>query len=435
MSTEPENKDLDFEVVTSASAIEAISNAEVNQQIATAHRFPRFEVVKIQDNMKKMAAFSAEAAAECFYALERTDKRTNQTVYIYGPSVRLSEVAIICWRNMHTASRIVDADRVNMQVTAQAVAWDLETNVRRATEFTLPIYTRGKDAVKLTSQAAIAFADRNAIFKTIPRNVWWPVFEHCMKVAGGGIEPLPMRIAKMVGFFESKYNISPARVLAKFNYAKTQEITEEDLQTLRGFATAIKEELQTAENLFPAVDEKPRQDIKPDSANEPSTAEQSGNVPGAVPQDSDAPRRRGRPPGSKNRPIEPEPTAGVRASVPSEPEGPTTVPAESPKEDQSNPFAEANEAPEPQIVEFPQMAQQPIEVTQKDINIKEIRGKMEAKSISEASLLAQLIAWKMDFGMQSPPEKLEDFPADRIQQLLEKWEFLSQHIPARQPIG
>lgn len=425
MSTDqPEAQEQEFEIVTGSAAIEAISNAEVNQQIATAHKFPRLDIQKIQDNMKKMAAFSAESASDCFYTLERTDTRTGQKVFIYGPSVRLSEVAIICWRNMHTASRIIDVDRVNRQVTAQAVCWDLETNVRRATEFSLPIYTRGKDAVKLTSQAAIAFADRNAIFKVIPRNVWAPVFEHCMKVAGGGLEPLPLRIKRAIEFFETKHNVSVERLLAKFGYDKPEQITETDLQTLTGFKTAIKEEIATPEVLFPAVE--PKRDPEPSQETGPASKETTN---GEAPEE--APKRRGRPPGSKNRPADPPPsTVGAdRTPTPS-------LRAE--PEPQDNPFAETS-LPEPagtpkaEVLEFPQVDETPtLEPTEKDHQIKEIREKMAAKSISEASLLAALKMWRMDYGLPTPPERLEDFPEDRIQGLLEKWEYLSVHIPARQ---
>ena len=59
--------------VIQPSALEAISRAEVDMQIATAKRYPR-DVSKVKQGMLSIATVDEETAAACFYTLPRYSK-------------------------------------------------------------------------------------------------------------------------------------------------------------------------------------------------------------------------------------------------------------------------------------------------------------------------------------------------------------------------
>lgn len=56
--------------VNQTAMLEAISNAEINQQIATAKKYPR-NVSEVLNTIKTLATMDEEIAGDCFYALSR----------------------------------------------------------------------------------------------------------------------------------------------------------------------------------------------------------------------------------------------------------------------------------------------------------------------------------------------------------------------------
>src|SRR4030095_13145064 len=75
------------------NAIEAISRAEIDVQIATAKRYPRV-LTQVKQDMLEMATIDEETAAACFYSVPRGSKN------IVGPSIRLAEIAFSCYGNV-----------------------------------------------------------------------------------------------------------------------------------------------------------------------------------------------------------------------------------------------------------------------------------------------------------------------------------------------
>src|SRR5690349_19533656 len=80
-----------------ATALEAITNAEINQQIATARKYRR-DVATFKARAIAMIGIDEEIAESCVYRLERKD-RDGRKVVIEGPSVRLAEICLACWGN------------------------------------------------------------------------------------------------------------------------------------------------------------------------------------------------------------------------------------------------------------------------------------------------------------------------------------------------
>ena len=109
-------------VISSTEALQAVTSAEIDKQIATAKMYPR-DVMAAVNEMQQLALFDEETAESCFYHLERRAKDGSMTI-IEGPSIRLAEIAAASWGNLRIATRIVGND--GRMVTVEAVAHDLQ---------------------------------------------------------------------------------------------------------------------------------------------------------------------------------------------------------------------------------------------------------------------------------------------------------------------
>lgn len=440
----PQFSEDSFEVVQ-PGALEAMARADTNQQIATAKQFPRSpDLKKMQGRMIQMAAYSPEAAAECFYCIPRGG------LDIYGPSVRLSEIAAYCWGNLYSVSRLVDINLLTRLVTAQAISWDLESNLKEGLEYTQRITIKGPEGTKAAALAALAMAKRNAKFAVIPRLIWWPVYLRCLEVARGDVVPLGDRINRMLKAF-AVYGITLDRILAKFGYENVTQFTESDIPALIGYHTAIKEEASTPEEIFPKAGmgemaeaaterrnsrtgQKENKGTLPDNsaagAVPSGPASAAGPVPSGPAHESANPRRRGRPPGSGRKTASPtvaRSDQGAAAQTPNVP---------------SQPIAEGKlygpEAGLPSIAQFPtqgadQAKAEPAKAPEREKDPQreladKVRGLLDGSHKTEAALMAKLQEWGFSKNLPANPIKLEDYGANTLQQLIERWGQLSAHI-------
>lgn len=230
------------------SALEAISRSEVAAQLDAAHRYPRSPTRFLREALS-LATFSVDVAEACMYSLPRDGKMLN------GPSVRLAEICASAWGNLHVGARVIDT--TDREVVAQAVCWDLQTNVRVTIEAQRSILTKtGKrfsdDMIRVTGMAAISIALRNAIFRVIPRSYVQAVYEKARKVAVGDAETLVARRDDVLGRLV-KMGVQQERVFARLGVAGATDITLEHLETLIGLGTAIKAGDLPLDEAFPAL--------------------------------------------------------------------------------------------------------------------------------------------------------------------------------------
>ena len=246
------------------NAIEAVSRAEIDQQIATAKRYPR-SITKVKQEMVEMATLDEETAAACFYSLPRGGKN------IQGPSIRLAEIALSCYGNIRAGTRIIETvvDGHSPYVAIQAVCHDLEKNIAVMMEKRRRIVGKkakggiiDEDDINLASNAGSAIAFRDAMFKIIPGILLRPVYEAAKKVAIGDAKTLSDRRAKAIEAF-AKMGVPADRVLASIGHSKIDEVTLDDLENLIGTFTAIKEGSTTIENAFPPVVKETKKVEKP----------------------------------------------------------------------------------------------------------------------------------------------------------------------------
>jgi hypothetical protein len=254
-----------------AGVLALISKAELDQQIATARAFPRSLKAFVNECME-MATLNEKVASECFYALPRSGKT------IEGPSARLAEIVASAWGNCRAGARIVDegADFI----TAQGVFHDLQRNVSITYEVRRRITdSKGKrynaDMIGVTGNAACSIALRNAVFKGVPKAFWNDIYESARRAAVGDVKTLANKRTDALAYLQ-KMGATADMVFATLGVKGAEDIGLDELATLKGLITAVKDGETTIELAFaPKETEAPK--AKP--ATDAPAAVQKGEAP------------------------------------------------------------------------------------------------------------------------------------------------------------
>lgn len=228
-------------------ALEAITRSEVAMQLDSAHRWPRSPSKFLKEAIG-LATFSAEIAESCIYSVPRGDK------VLTGPSVRLAEICASSWRNLHVGARVID--ETHAEIIAQAVAWDLESNLRITIEAARSIIGKAgrynDDMIRVTGMAAISIALRNAIFRVIPKTYVDAVYKKACAVAVGDAETIKARREEVMQRL-LKMGIRQERVFARLGIGGSADITVDHLQTLIGLGTSVRTGEISVDQAFPAA--------------------------------------------------------------------------------------------------------------------------------------------------------------------------------------
>lgn len=219
-----------------------INTAEINQQIATAHRFPR-SITSFRRKVYEMVTLDTETAESCIYAIPRDGK------IIDGPSIRFAEILLVGWGNYRAATEVTDiGDRF---ITAEGVFFDLETNgaikaktMRRIVGKSTAQHPNGKrfgdDMIVTTGNAAASIALRNAITRGIPKALWKELFDEAKKVAGGSAQTFGVRRDKVIKELGIQ-GATPDQIFALLGVKGVDDLQTEHLVHLRGLQNAIKD--------------------------------------------------------------------------------------------------------------------------------------------------------------------------------------------------
>lgn len=240
----PEEEVRELTTVESGT-VALLNSSEINQQIATAHKFPR-SIKKFMTDARELVTLTEAVASECIYALPRGGET------IEGPSARFAEIMAHAWGNSRAGARVVDEH--GEFVTAQGVFHDLEKNVAITYEVKRRIVDRNgrrykPDMIGVTANAACSIALRNAILKGVPKAFWSTLYDEARRVVMGDAITLSNRRADALSYLQ-KLGASEAMVLAKLGVSGVEDITLDHIVTLRGFATAIKDGDTTVEQAF-----------------------------------------------------------------------------------------------------------------------------------------------------------------------------------------
>jgi len=241
---------VDVEVGTLATiegsvALEAVDRAAIDVQISTAKKYPR-SVDKALKEALTLATLDEETAGSMFYALPRSGKT------IEGPSARLAEIMAYSWGNLRVDADIVAEDRTT--VTAMGTCFDLEKNVavrvrvkRRITDKRGVRYN--EDMIGVTSNAAVSIALRNCVFKVIPAALTRRIYGEARKASLGKGGTITQKRQKALEWF-TKLGITEDQVFEQLGVRGIDDIGEEQLITLRGLVTAIKDGETSVEQIF-----------------------------------------------------------------------------------------------------------------------------------------------------------------------------------------
>jgi hypothetical protein len=241
---------------------ESYARQELDTQITTAKMYPRNVEAFLHDSYA-MVTLDQETAESCIYALPRKNKKGEQ---IKGESVRLAEIVASCWGNLHAATRIVEND--GRTITAEAVAWDLEKNLKIAKQVQRSIVksdgkTYGQDMQVVTGNAASSIALRNAILSVVPRSFVKKIYETAVNFAIGDKTKINQKINSFLERFK-EMGIEESKILAYFNLKNREEITRAVIEEMIGIGTAIKEKTLPIDKAFVIEAET---DVKVDSLN------------------------------------------------------------------------------------------------------------------------------------------------------------------------
>jgi hypothetical protein len=240
---EPENP------LVPVSLVATLTKAEIDQQIATAHQFPRSPATA-RDRMIGLATLDDQMASECIYSVPRGGKQ------IRGPSIRFAEIVLSCWGNIRCAARVSHEDRIERYVEAEAIVHDLETNVgyvaraRRRIELKKGRKGVDPDMIQIAGAAAISVARRNAILGCVPKPVWRKALEAVEAVMRGDQKTLVERRDAAIQYF-NKSGVPTERILKALEVSHLDDITLDHLVDLNGMRSALKTGESTLDQLFP----------------------------------------------------------------------------------------------------------------------------------------------------------------------------------------
>lgn len=236
--------------VVEIGALAVISKAEMDQQIATAHQYKR-SIRRFLDESRDLVTLSEEVAEECIYSLPRGGK------VIEGPSARFAEVIFSSWGNCRAGARIIDEGAEF--VTAQGFFHDLEKNCAMTYEVKRRITDKyGKrfnaDMIAVTANAACSIAMRNAILRGIPKAIWSTLYNEARRVVAGDEKTLTARRDAAMSALQ-KMGATKDQVLGLLSVSGVEDIGQDELVTLRGVVSAVRDGATTIDKAFakPAV--------------------------------------------------------------------------------------------------------------------------------------------------------------------------------------
>lgn len=241
--------------------LEIMQRAEIDQQIATAKRYPR-SLQAFRNEALAMLTLNQDVAREAIYALPREGK------IIEGPSVRFAEIIASAWGNCRVAARVIDVGQDF--VTAQGVFIDLQRNHYESTEVRRRITDRkgrrySDDMIGVTANAACAIARRNAIFAGIPKAFWADHFERTRAVIAGDVSTLEMR-RKSALETARKAGIPDEKLFAIIGVKGKEDLGVDELVKVSGILTALKDGDTTLEELLGPKEEETKSERSPAAA-------------------------------------------------------------------------------------------------------------------------------------------------------------------------
>lgn len=224
-----------------------MARAEIDQAIATAHRYPR-QLDTVIKKIGTLACYNDAAAENCIYSLPRGGKP------IIGASIGFANIVASSWGNCTDGARIVHIDRHEKTIVAEGGFHDLETNRKTIVPVQRRIVDRqgrlfSDDMIMVTGMAAASIARRNAILNAVPRALWFPIYEQALQIVRGTVETFGERKAKAIQAF-SQFGVKPEQIYMALGIKGDADLTLEHIAPMRGMYQALRDGSTTVEEMF-----------------------------------------------------------------------------------------------------------------------------------------------------------------------------------------
>lgn len=248
MSQELSNITAELQPVPSG-ALEAMQRAEVDSQIATAHKFPRSMQV-FQQRARSMALIDEDTAASCIYS-----RPVGGGKFAEGLSVRAAEIVGASYGNLRVGATIIE--QTERYVKARGFAHDLESNFACATEVIESTVKRDgtpyDERMRIViAKSCLAKARRDATFQVVPKALFKSIEGECRKLALGEGQSVSTRRARIVAWI-TKLAIDPKRVWTALGIQGEADMTDDHFVTLTGLKTSIADGDVQIDEAFPKL--------------------------------------------------------------------------------------------------------------------------------------------------------------------------------------
>jgi hypothetical protein len=199
-----------------------------------------------------MVSLDEDTAASCIYS-RPVGKEKGRMKYAEGMSVRMAEIVGACYGNLRVGSTVVDMSA--RYVTARGYAHDLESNYASSSEVVESTVDKNGQPYSermrvVVAKAALAKARRDATFVVVPKALCRPLEDRARKIAIGDATTLAKRRAAVMGWI-GKLGIDIGRVYAALGIKGEEDIGIDQLTTLTGLKTSIKDGETTVDDAFP----------------------------------------------------------------------------------------------------------------------------------------------------------------------------------------
>lgn len=256
-----EKKNDEIQVTSSEVSVnESSERAQIDVQITTAKRYPR-NLQRSIDNSIAIVTLDKDIAESCGYSLPRGNKK------IQGPSVHLARIMAAQYGNFRAECRVTQI--TDKHTISQGIAFDLENNYAVKVEVMRKITDKNgnrfnEDMITVTGNAANAISFRNAVFNVIGMNVVDIVYKAAMKAIKTGIKDLSKERNATFVTFKDEFGVDKAAILTVLKLKRVNEISEDNIVTLRGLYQALKSGDTTVEEIFGNVVD----NVDPDKSKE-----------------------------------------------------------------------------------------------------------------------------------------------------------------------
>ncbi|HEY5995976.1 MAG TPA: hypothetical protein VIU29_03105, partial [Candidatus Deferrimicrobiaceae bacterium] len=240
--------------VLEPTALSVLTKAEIDVQISTAHQYPR-SMQLFKRRAMEMVTLDEETAASCIYRRPVGKKPGGAVEYAEGMSVRMAEIVGASYGNLRVGAQLIE--QTPRQVKARGFAHDLESNFASTSEVVeSTVKANGQPfserMATVVAKAAVAKARRDATFQVVPRALCKSMEDAARKTAIGTEKTIGARRQLVVDWI-TKLGIDQGRVWSALGINGIEDVGLNELETLMGIRTAIKDGDTTPDEAFPST--------------------------------------------------------------------------------------------------------------------------------------------------------------------------------------